>query len=140
MGLTEINAVRATQDTTEVGEFTPDVEAWVSVNPDSELIPVARANGYTHALVAPLGGVVTGTSGLIKTAGWGGEEMTVKPRAALHIMWPVLSINATPKSALRNPGDFKSPKDQAKERERKLHAIEEQMGTMIGFEISPGFF
>lgn len=125
LGLTEINAVRATQDTTEVGEFTPDVEAWISVNPDSELIPVARANGYTHALVAPLGGVVTGTSGLIKTAGWGGEDMTVKPRAALHIMWPVLSINATPKSALRNPGDFKSTKDQAKERERKLHAIDQ---------------
>ena len=38
LGLTEINAVRATQDTTEVGEFTPDVEAWISVNPDSELI------------------------------------------------------------------------------------------------------
>ena len=125
LGLTEINAVRATQDTTEVGEFTPDVEAWISVNPDSELIPVARANGFTHALVAPLGGVVTGTSGLIKTAGWGVEDMTVKPRAALHIMWPVLSINPTPKLALRNPDNFKSPKDQAKERERKLRAIDQ---------------
>lgn len=125
LGLTEINAVRATQDTTEVGGFTPDVEAWISVNPDSELIPVARANGFTHALVAPLGGVITGTSGLIKTAGWGVEDMTVKPRAALHIMWPVLSINPTPKSALRKPDNFKSPKDQAKERERKLRAIDQ---------------
>ena len=125
LGLTEINAVRATQDTTEVGGFTPDVEAWISVNPDSELIPVARANGFTHALVAPLGGVVTGTSGLIKTAGWGVEDMTVKPRAALHIMWPVLSINPTSKSALRDPDNFKSPKDQAKERERKLRAIDQ---------------
>ena len=35
------------------------------------------------------------TSGLIKTSGWGVEDMTVKPRAALHIMWPVLSINPT---------------------------------------------
>ena len=76
LGLTEINAVRATQDTTEVGEFTPDVEAWISVNPDSELIPVARANGFTHALVAPLGGVIAGTSGLIKTAGWGAVSYT----------------------------------------------------------------
>ena len=46
---------------------------------------MARANGYTHALVAPLGGVVTGTSGLIKTAGWGGEDMTSKtPRCLAH--------------------------------------------------------
>ena len=125
LGLTEINAVRATQDTTEVGEFTPDVEAWISVNPDSELIPVARANGYTHALVAPLGGVVTGNSGLIKTSGWGVEDMTVKPRAALHIMWPVLSINPVPKSALRNPEKFKSPKDQAREREKKLRTLDQ---------------
>lgn len=124
LGLTEINAVRATQDTTEVGEFTPDVEAWISVNPDSELIPVARANGFTHALVAPLGGVVTGTSGLIQTAGWGVEDMTVKPRVALHIMWPTLSINTTPKSAFRNPDEYQSPKEQAEERNNKLRQID----------------
>jgi len=124
LGLTEINAVRATQDTTEVGEFTPDVEAWVSVNPDSELIPVARANGFTHALVAPMGGTVTGNSGLIKTAGWGVEDMTIRPRAALHIWWPDFNLNIRPQSALRNPDSFKSPGDQAKERQKKLKAVD----------------
>jgi hypothetical protein len=34
LGLTEIEAVRATEDTTEVGEYTPDVESWIAVNPD----------------------------------------------------------------------------------------------------------
>src|SRR4051794_37668716 len=34
LGLTEIGAVRATQDSTESGEFTPDVESWIAVNPD----------------------------------------------------------------------------------------------------------
>ena len=124
LGLTEINAVRATQDTTEVGEFTPDVEAWISVNPDSELIPVARANGFTHALVVPMGGTVTGNSGLIKTAGWGVEDMTIQPRAALHIWWPDFNLNIRPKTALRNPDSYKSPGDQAKERQKKLKAID----------------
>ena len=124
LGLTEINAVRATQDTTEVGEFTPDVEAWVSVNPDSELIPVARANGFTHFLVAPMGGTVTGTSGLIKMAGWGVEDMTIKPRAALHVWWPDYNLNIRPKTALRNPDSYKSPSDQAKARKEKLQAID----------------
>jgi len=45
LGLTEISAVRATLDTTEPGEYTPDVESWIAVNPDSELIPVTRVNG-----------------------------------------------------------------------------------------------
>ena len=124
LGLTEINAVRATQDTSEVGEFTPDVEAWVSVNPDSELIPVARANGFTHALVAPMGGTVTGTSGLIKTDGWGVEDMTVKSSVALHMMWPSLSINTTPKESMRDPDKFKSPQDQAEQRKKKLLDID----------------
>ena len=48
MGLGEIEAVRATQDSTEVGEYNPDVQAWFAVNPDSDLIAVTRANGITH--------------------------------------------------------------------------------------------
>ncbi len=124
LGLTEINAVRATQDTTEVGDFTPDVEAWISVNPDSELIPVARANGFTHVLVAPMGGIVSGTSGLIRTSGWGVEDMTVKARAALHVWWPTLSINTRPKESLRDPEKYKSPKEQARKREEKLRKID----------------
>ena len=124
LGLTEINAVRATQDTTEVGNFTPDVEAWVSVNPDSELVPVARANGFTHALVVPMGGIITGTSGLIKTAGWGVEDMTVKPRAALHVWWPVMKLNTQPKEAMRDPSKHKSPKEQTKKRDEKLREID----------------
>jgi imidazolonepropionase-like amidohydrolase len=125
LGLAEINAVRATQDTTEVGEFTPDVEAWVSVNPDSELIPVARANGFTHALVAPMGGTITGASGLIKLAGWGVEDMTVKTHAALHLWWPVMTLNTRPKETLRDPDKYKSPKEQTQARDKKLKTIDE---------------
>ena len=125
LGLTEINAVRATQDTTEVGKFTPDVEAWVSVNPDSELIPVARANGFTHALVAPMGGSITGASGLIKLAGWGVEDMTVKTHAALHLWWPVMSLNTRPKQTLRDPDKYKSPKEQTRTRDKNIKAIDE---------------
>jgi imidazolonepropionase-like amidohydrolase len=108
-----------------VGEFTPDVEAWVSVNPDSELIPVARANGFTHALVAPMGGSITGASGLIKLAGWGVEDMTVKTHAALHLWWPVMSLNTRPKQTLRDPDKYKSPKEQTRTRDKNIKAIDE---------------
>src|SRR5882762_3391908 len=45
LGLTEISGIRSTQDSTESGDYTPDVESWIAVNPDSELVPVSRANG-----------------------------------------------------------------------------------------------
>ena len=38
LGLLEINAVRSTLDTTEVGQWTPEILSWRAINPDSELI------------------------------------------------------------------------------------------------------
>jgi imidazolonepropionase-like amidohydrolase len=125
LGLTEINAVRATQDTTEVGSFTPDVKAWLAVNPDSELLPVARANGITHFNVLPMGGTVAGYSGLMKMTGWTIETMTVRGPAALHLYWPDMGLNTRPKEFTADRGKWKSPEDQAKERDKRLKQIDD---------------
>jgi imidazolonepropionase-like amidohydrolase len=124
LGLTEISAVRATQDTTETGSFTPDVKAWLAVNPDSELIPVARANGITHALILPLGGTVSGQSGVISLAGWTSEEMTIKTPVALHVFWPAMNLNVTPKELTRG-GKVKAPDEQAKERAKRIKELDD---------------
>lgn len=124
LGLTEIPAVRATQDTTETGTFTPDVRAWLAVNPDSELLPVARANGITHALVLPQGGIVSGQSGVVSLAGWTTEEMTVKGPVALHVFWPAMNLNVTPKEFSRG-GKGKTPDEQAKERTRRMKELDD---------------
>ncbi|TDI13702.1 MAG: amidohydrolase, partial [Acidobacteria bacterium] len=58
LGLVEIGAVRATRDMVEVGEITPNVRAEHAVNPDSTLLPVARANGITYVRTAPRGGLI----------------------------------------------------------------------------------
>ena len=125
LGLTEINAVRASQDTTEVGPYTPDVKAWLSVNPDSELLPVARANGITHFNVAPIGGVVAGYSGVMQMRGWTMEEMTIKAPAALHLYWPQMELKTGPKELAADRSKWKSPEDQAKARDKKLREIDE---------------
>src|SRR6266566_3890996 len=74
LGLTEISGVRSTQDSTESGEYTPDVESWIAVNPDSELIPVTRANGIAYFEPVPEGGLVSGQSGIVATEGWTSEQ------------------------------------------------------------------
>lgn len=117
LGLAEISALRPTRDFSEVGEFTPDVEAWTAVNPDSELIPVARANGIGHALVAPMGGAVSGVSGLVKLDGWGVEAMTIKRHVALHLWWPGLSLDTSSKK--------KPLEEQTENRKKLLAKIEE---------------
>jgi imidazolonepropionase-like amidohydrolase len=88
LGLVEIPAVRATVDKAETGSINPNVRANVAVNPDSELIPVARAAGVLTALVVPSGGAMTGQSAVMNLDGWTTEQMTLKSPAALHIVWP----------------------------------------------------
>lgn len=88
LGLIEIPSVRATRDGAEVGEINPNARAQVAINPDSELIPVARANGVLSVLSVPTGGLLTGTSALIHLDGWTWEEMTVRAPVGLHITWP----------------------------------------------------
>ena len=57
IGLVEIEAVRASLDMAEIGRVNPNVRAEVAVNPESELIPVLRANGIALAVSAPSGGL-----------------------------------------------------------------------------------
>ncbi len=126
LGLTEISGVRATQDTTETGDdFTPDVESWVAVNPDSELIPVTRANGITCFEPVPQGHLISGQSGLLAVAGWTSEQMTLRKPIALHLFWPSMALETTPREKARDRTKWKSLEAQATERRVRMRAIED---------------
>jgi len=99
LGLTEIGAVSATVDISELGEYMPHLVAYTAIHPPSEHIPVARANGITHAVSAPGGGgggfggggggsVIPGQPTLINLDGWTVEEMTVRKSVGMILNWP----------------------------------------------------
>ncbi len=88
LGLVEVAAVRASRDQAEGGELNPNVKAQVALNPDSELIPVARSNGVLSVLTAPRGGLICGTSAVMNTDGWTWEDMTIAAPVAMHLSWP----------------------------------------------------
>jgi imidazolonepropionase-like amidohydrolase len=88
IGLTEIQSVPGSMDTTEVGDVNPQARTWVAVNPHSEMIPVARAAGVTAALSAPAGGLVSGQSALLRLSGSTPASLTVKAPVALHVVYP----------------------------------------------------
>lgn len=124
LGLIEIDAVRATVDLAEVGEFTPEVQSWIAVNPDSELLPVARANGIAFFEPVPQGKTVSGQSGLMAMDGWTWEQMLVKKPVALHLFWPGFELDTGPGRRLADPSKARSLEQQDKERRRKVEAIE----------------
>jgi imidazolonepropionase-like amidohydrolase len=88
LGLTELGSARETQDFAEGGDFQPDLRASIAINPDSELIPVTRANGVLAVVTRPTGSIIAGQSALINLAGWVPREMTVVDPLALHVEFP----------------------------------------------------
>src|SRR5271165_6245643 len=56
LGLEEIGSIRETNDTGEMGDFTPQLKALSAVNPYSEHFGVVRVNGITTAIALPGGG------------------------------------------------------------------------------------
>jgi len=88
IGLVEVNSIRATIDSRETGNINPNVRAVAAFNPDSELIPVNRANGVLIAVSAPAGGLVAGRSAVMMLDGWTWEDMTLKADAGMHVRWP----------------------------------------------------
>ena len=90
LGLLEIGAVRASRDYSEVGTYTPDIESWLAVNPDSELVPVARAGGLAYSLVVPRGGIIAGQSvGPTRRLGHGGDGLRQTGGAASLLTRPI---------------------------------------------------
>lgn len=93
LGLSEIGAVRATVDTSELGDINPAARADVAVNFDSELLPVARSGGVLIAGVTPTGGIVSGSVAVLKLDGWTREDASLKAPAAIAVAWPDLRID-----------------------------------------------
>lgn len=99
IGLREIGAVGVTIDSRETGSINPNVKSWVAVNPDSELIPVTRANGVLTSLVAPKGYGVKGQCAVMALDGWTAEDMIIRAPAGLCVYWPAFSSRADSASA-----------------------------------------
>jgi hypothetical protein len=111
VGLIEIDSVAGTVDTSELGDFNPNAQAAVAINPHSELVPVTRVSGVTHVLSVPEGGVISGQSALVQLIGWTPQEMLVKAPAAMHIRFPRLR-STSPFS--QQPPDEEAEKEQKK--------------------------
>jgi imidazolonepropionase-like amidohydrolase len=88
LGLTEVSSVKGTNDDAETGAINPNIRAEIAINPDSELLPVARANGITSVVVMPRGGRIAGTAAVMRTDGWTFEDMTLRAPAGLIVQWP----------------------------------------------------
>jgi hypothetical protein len=120
LGLTEILSVQGSEDSRETGDLNPDIRADVQFNPDSDLLPVTRANGITSALVVPGGGTIAGSASLLHLDGWTWEDMTVRSPVGLVLRWPAVG-----RAGRRGRPDARPLEAQLRERDSTVRVMRE---------------
>lgn len=88
LGLVEIDAVRATIDSDEVGQMNPNIRSIIAYNAESKIVESMRPNGVLMGQITPQGGRISGTSSIVQFDAWNWEDATVKADDAIHINWP----------------------------------------------------
>ncbi len=122
VGIAEVSSVRETADTGEVGKFNPQLRTSVVVNPESDHIPVTRANGITNVVLLPGGSgggrfgsnepsYITGQASLMHLDGWTWEEMLVTHAAAMQLDLPSIQVSRfNPQSMQVERGNYQESK------------------------------
>lgn len=106
LGLSEIEAVAATNDFEEIGSYTPNVRALIAYNTDSQVIPTVRCNGVLMAETVPTGGIISGQSSLMQLDAWNWEDAVIQTQAGIHMNWPRKFVPRGPRrQAAENTSD-----------------------------------
>jgi len=104
LGLTEVSADQMTNDLVETSdEIMPHMHVYDAFHAETALIPVARINGITNAIIAPSNqDTLPGQDSLIQLAGRSAEEM-------LMVRDIAMPLNFTGRQR-RNEGPFQNQK------------------------------
>jgi imidazolonepropionase-like amidohydrolase len=105
LGLTEVDAVRATNDFNEVGSYNPHVRSLIAFNAESKVITTVRTNGILFEQATPHNGTISGTSSIMALDGWNWEDAVVKKDDGVHLNFPRITI--------RTPFNFEGPNTPA---------------------------
>jgi len=117
LGLTEIEAVRATNDFNEVGQNNANTRSIIAYYTDSKVIPTVRTNGVLMAQVTPRGGLFSGTSSIVQLDAWNWEDAAIGYDDGLHLNWPNMSA-----PSFYNE-DGKGPNEKNKNYEKVIQTI-----------------
>lgn len=90
LGLGEIDAVRATIDEDEIGDFIPHVRSIIAYNAESKVVETMRMNGVLLSQIAPNGGIISGSSSVVQLDAWNWEDAVVRYDQGIHLNWPSL--------------------------------------------------
>ena len=111
LGITEIDAVRASRDFNEIGGVNPNTRSLIAYNSDSKITKTIRTNGVLIAQVTPRGGLISGQSSIMLLEGNNWEDAALKVDDGIHVNWPNSYYNT---GWWAEPGETKENKKYSK--------------------------
>ena len=88
LGLVEVDAVRASVDDDETGNYLPEIRSIIAYNAESKAVESMRPNGVLLAQIAPNGGIISGKSSVVQFDAWNWEDAVIKYDQGIHLNWP----------------------------------------------------
>lgn len=88
LGLVEIDAVKASDDESELGDLNPNIRSLIAYNTESKVIETMRPNGILAGQITPRGGRISGTSSIVQFDAWNWEDAALKKDDGIHMNWP----------------------------------------------------
>jgi len=88
LGLIEIDAVRASDDVSEIGKWNPHIRSLIAYNTESRVVETMRPNGVLIAQITPRGGVISGRSSIVQLDAWNWEDAVIRTDEGIHMNWP----------------------------------------------------
>jgi len=88
LGLVEIDAVKASDDDSEIGTWNPHIRSIIAYNAESKVVESMRPNGVLLGQIAPRGGRISGTSSVVQFDAWNWEDAAIKTDDGIHVNWP----------------------------------------------------
>jgi len=88
LGLIEIDAVRASDDDSEIGTWNPHIRSLIAYNTESKVVESMRPNGVLLAQITPRGGRISGASSIVQLDAWNWEDAVLKADDGIHLNWP----------------------------------------------------
>lgn len=130
LGLVEIDAIKSSDDESEIGNMNPNVRSIIAYNAESKVIETVKPNGILMAQITPRGGRISGTSSIVQLDAWSWEEAIVKENDGIHLNFPS-SFKKTGWWA--EPGETSLNKDYSKQ----LHEITAFLSNSKAYQLAP---
>jgi imidazolonepropionase-like amidohydrolase len=88
LGLVEIDAVKASDDEDEIGNFNPNVKSLMAYNSESRVTETVITNGILTAQITPRGGRISGSSSIVQLDAWTWKDAVLKENDGIHLNFP----------------------------------------------------